>query len=262
MRRLNGALTVLGFEWNRSRTIPRIAVWIVMALFPAAILTLRCIGTRTSQYDAFIFDTMLLYLIPQVVCLLGLLLWATPNVHSELEGRTWIYLAVRPDGKAMVLLGKYLTAVAWSASACLLALTISVIVCGAFGRLDNPLRTWASFAVITTLAAFGYGALFSLIGVMFHRRAMVVAVAYTVVSEFAIANVPAVINKLTFVFHFRCMLRAWSDWPPIFTQLNELMFDDAPVVVHLLFVLFMTGCLLSAAVYIVRRREYITAEES
>jgi ABC-type transport system involved in multi-copper enzyme maturation permease subunit len=103
---------------------------------------------------------MLLYLIPQVVCLLGLLLWATPNVHSELEGRTWIYLAVRPDGKAMVLLGKYLTAVAWSASACLLALTISVIVCSAFQRLDNPLRlspcqtrAWLYFTQPPELAA-------------------------------------------------------------------------------------------------------------
>ncbi len=34
-------------------------------------------------------------LIPEVITLFGLLLWVTPVVQAELEGRTWIYLAVR-----------------------------------------------------------------------------------------------------------------------------------------------------------------------
>ncbi len=42
-------------------------------------------------------------LLPQVVTVLGLLLWATPVVHSELEGQTWVYAVVRPGGGELCL---------------------------------------------------------------------------------------------------------------------------------------------------------------
>ncbi len=50
-----------------------------------------------------------------------------PLVHAELEGRTWIYLAVRPRGRVSVLLGKYLTAVAWTTLAGWTSTTICVL---------------------------------------------------------------------------------------------------------------------------------------
>jgi hypothetical protein len=39
------------------------------------------------------------------------MLRATPAVSVELERRSWVYLAVRPNGSTAVLIGKYLAAV-------------------------------------------------------------------------------------------------------------------------------------------------------
>ena len=121
-------LSVARFEFRRSITPARLAVWSVLALFPVAIMGI------VSFYDAppepFAWGIMFYGLVPQVVCLLGLLLWVAPVVHSELEGRTWFYLTSRPGGRVAMLLGKYLNGVAWCAAAGCLGVTLAMIVAG------------------------------------------------------------------------------------------------------------------------------------
>jgi hypothetical protein len=110
-------------------------------------------------------------------------------------------------------------------------------------------------------SSIGYGALFVFIGTLFHRRAMVVAVAYTVISEFTVTLIPAVINQLTFAYHMRCLLIDWMGWtvPP---DAKPLFFGDEPAWQHILTMLGITTGLLIASGVVLHVREYITAEET
>ncbi len=98
------------FEWHRSLTVGRILTWSVLLLVPVSLMGAVLFLTRSEIPSTFLYVATYI-LVPQVICMLGLLLWATPAIHSELEAKTWVYLAMRPAGKQAILLGKYLVAV-------------------------------------------------------------------------------------------------------------------------------------------------------
>ncbi len=108
---------------------------------------------------------------------MGLLLWATPVISTEIEGQTWIYLAMRRSGRSLVLLGKYLTAVLWSVSAALVSTSMCAIVMGPAGGW----KLWWVICVLSVLSCIAHAALYVLIGTLFFRRTMVTAVFYTMV---------------------------------------------------------------------------------
>lgn len=258
---LRGALTVFRFEMSRSMTTSRLLAWTALVLFPASLLAIRFNFVRPD-----ILGIALLMLIPLVVCMLGLLLWASPAIHSELEGKTWIYLACRPRGRASVLIGKYLMAVAWTALAGLCAITLCICVVGA-NQMQVPLaRLWGVFAVLILLACTTYGALFVLIAVLFNRRAMVVCVAYTIVTEFIIPSLPAatVLVEFTVNYRLRNLMLEWMAWRARYEDdvLARNLLSDAPAWLHVAALVIATVVLLAAALAIVRKREFITAEES
>lgn len=253
----SAALAVFRFEFNRTLTPIRAVFWIALACFPPAIVGLIRYHAG-STLDPLAVPFILFVLIPEVVCLMGLLLWATPAIHSELEGRTWSYLAVRSGGKGAVLLGKYFTAVAWTALAAWLALTLSVLIAP---RVEHALRLWGVIATLIVLSCLAYGALYVLLGVLFLRRAMVVAVGYTFISEFVVGFVPAIINQLTVQYHLRCLMAEWLQWDVLPPGMEELFFGTASASQHVLILLGATAFLLTAAVLILRRRELVTADE-
>lgn len=265
MKYLHGMLVVFHFELRRSLTLPRMGAWIALALFPPSIVMLMFVGFGP---DTAGYGFALSMLIPAVVCMLGQLLWASPLVNSELEGKTWIYLAARPQGRGSVFLGKFLTAVTWTALSALGALTLCVIVSGANSMPISLGRLWIVFAVLILLACFSYGALFALIGVLFQRRAMVICVGYCVMVEFVIPNLlPAntVLTEFTVTFHVRNLMIAWMGWQDKFATfqlLNRNWISDAPAWQHFLPLIIAPALLLAVGTRVVQKREYITAEES
>jgi ABC-type transport system involved in multi-copper enzyme maturation permease subunit len=259
---LRAAWTVFRFEWTRTLTVPRLAFGAVLALFPVALLALiQYQGGRLEV--AYGAPIALFVLIPQVVCLMGLLLWATPVIHSELEGRTWTYLAIRPAGKGAILAGKYLTATTWTTLVALVSLTACMPV---IWPDTEPLRVFAVVAALTVLASLAYGALYVLMGVIFLRRAMVAAVAYTVMSEFVVSWVPATIHHFTMQYHLRCLGAEWLGWPDDlphdFPIDRELLFGSLSTELHLLILLSLTAALFTAAVFVLRHRELVRADEA
>ena len=113
------------FEWKRALTLPRMAWWAVLALFPVFIVgVVRFTAHRNPPRDFWVY--LLYALIPMLVSMLGTLLWATPAISAELERRSWVYLTVRPNGGPSVLLGKYLAAVTWVIPPALIGLSIAV----------------------------------------------------------------------------------------------------------------------------------------
>ena len=218
---------VFRFEASRTMTPVRLAVAAALALFPAALLLL------TKQQADFLDHhenaaLALFILIPELLCIMSLLLSAAPAVYAELEGKTWTYLTISPSGKGSILLGKYFTAVVTTA----VTAWISLGLCLAIVRPETDAwRLTAALAALIPLACAAYGALFVLLGVVFLRRAMVAAVAYTFISEVLVAFIPAVINQLTVQFHLRNLLAKWLGGATIARILqNRQFFSPAPPV--------------------------------
>lgn len=286
---------MLLFEGRRTIAPGRVAVWLVMAMFPAAIVGLLRSIAHNHPPPMTVWYVML-YALTQMVCAVGVLQWATTAVQVELENRTWIYTAVRPQGRRAMLLGRYLVAVGWSLSCALVAIVVAsvvglgwqapprpappppsqLIVRGPDGATfeapqpqppkEGPViplpRVMLVLAALATLGCVAYGALDILIAAMFPKRGMVVALIATFLLEVVITNVPAVINQLTVQFRLRNLLVRWLDLgfdPSV--GFPEMFFSDSPVWHHLAALLVYVVFTVSSAVLLLERRELTTMEE-
>jgi ABC-type transport system involved in multi-copper enzyme maturation permease subunit len=256
---LGNVWAVFCFEWRRALTIPRIAWWIVLTMFPPAMVALvRLAPGNPPPREAW--AVLLFALVPMLVSMLGTFLWATPAVSTELERRSWIYLATRPNGSTAVILGKYLTAVTWALPAALCGLTIAL----ALAEVDDKWMIGINIALLTCLSCPAYAAVYLLIGALFPRRAMVFAVAYTLIFEFIISFVPAMINTLTVQFRVRALLIDWVHIP-IGDRRDfgaMILAGNSPAWLHVTVLIVSTLALLLAAVVVIRSSEFSTAEEA
>lgn len=249
------------FEWKRALTLPRMAWWAVLAVFPVFIVGL--IRFTAYQPPPREFWAGLLYgLIPMLVSMLGTLLWATPAISAELERRSWVYLAVRPNGGTAVLLGKYLAAVTWVIPPALLGLTIAVPLADS----GDGWRLWWTMFRLVCLSCPAYGAIYLLLGTLLPRRALVLAVAYTLVFEFIIRVVPAVINKLSVQFRLQALLLEWCDLkdfgPGRRPTVMLALIGDVPAWQHVSILLLLPPVLLAISIAILRWSEFSASAES
>ena len=253
---LRGALIVFGFERRRAMTAARIACWLVLALFPVVVVSIMRYYGASNSPEPLLWPTALFFLVPEVVCLMGLLLWATPAIHGELEGQTWLYLAMRPDGKQSVLLGKYLTACAWTASAGMAGILISIVV----AQPPDAVRLALVLCGLVLLSSMTYGAVFILLGVVFLKRGMVMAVIYTLTFELAISFVPAVVNQLTVQYRLRSLLAQWLDWDQLRHD-TPFLFSSTPAWQQVLILVAISIVLLSCATAVLCSRQLTAAYE-
>jgi ABC-type transport system involved in multi-copper enzyme maturation permease subunit len=247
---LHAMAQVVRFEARRTRTGGRLAIWLGLAVFPTLLMLL---ARSQAQQDPTSeqYTIVAYYLVVQVGCLLGLLLWATPAIGSELESQTWIYLAMRPHGKTAVLLGKYAVAAAWTASAGILsAIGVSIA-----GPIDEPLRLAAVLVALVLMASLCYSALFVFIGAAVASRATVVAVVYTLLFEGLMSNVPATVNKLTVCYRLRALLADWMGLSARFPD-AEKFFGNEPVWEHLACLVLYTAVILALATWTMRSKEF------
>lgn len=253
---LRGIWASFRFECARSLTLSRLAWWSAMAVFPSVILFL----IRQEQPDALTdpegFPVFLYLLVVRVLCPLGLLLWATPIIHAELEGKTWPYLAVRPHAKSSVLFGKYLAAVVW-AIACGWT---SVVLAFLLGPPDDTVRIAFLLGKLVVLASFAYGAVYTLIGVLFLKRAMVVTVAYTLLVEVALTFMPAVVNEATVAYRLRAIIAKELEFDERVEAWKRLV-SEAPVSEQVTILVVYTMVALVAALLFLRRRQLVLARE-
>lgn len=252
---------VFQFEWKRAMTLPRMAWWAVLALFPVFIVGL--IRFTAHQNPPREFWSGLLYaLVPMLVSMLGTLLWATPAISAELERRSWVYLTVRPNGGTAVLLGKYLAAVTWVIPPALIGLTIAVPL----ADTGDGWRIWWAMLRLVFLSCPAYGAIYLLLGTLLPRRALVLAVAYTLVFELIVRFVPAVINKLTVQFRLQALLVDWCELnlsgPGGRPSGVQALIGDDPAWQHVGILVLLPPILLLVAVAILRWSEFSASAES
>lgn len=255
----HATMQVLRFELLRTFTAGRLVIWIGLCLFPSILLALFRIQARGNVPDEGI-AVICFFLVPQISCMLGLLLWATPAIGSELESQSWIYLTLRGQGRVGLALGKYLTAVLWTASYGILsAISVSVI-----SGADEMLRLMATMVALVIFSSFSYGALYLLIGAAVYRRATVVAVVYSLILEGIVSWVPATINQFTVSYRLRSLLTNWLQLDDRFgnNQNAQLIFGTESVWFTIGALILYTFMFLSFALFVIRTREYPVQTEA
>ncbi len=256
---LGNIKAVFLFEWRRALTMPRIAWWVVLTMFPVFIVTLiRLSPAPDPPYQ--VWAVFLFALSPMLICMLGTFLWTTPAISAELERKSWVYLAVRPNGGTAVLLGKYLAAVTWVLPAALIGMTLAVFI----SQSEQMLQLWWTMIRMVCLSCPAYAAVYLLIGALVPKRSMVIAVSYTLFFELIISFVPALINKLTVQYRLRALLIDWADLDIVDTQNANMvaLIGNAPAWFHIVVLIGYTAALLAGAVVLLRRSEYSATEEA
>jgi len=266
---LRGAQATFVFELRRALTWNRFLVAVGLAIFPPVMLNVVVrtafvsnsrIAADVSQYSEF----AMIFLVA-LVCILSLLLWATPNVQSELEGKTWNFIAVRPGARVASYLGKYFLAVAISMSVSCTALAGCILVANSYQGLENPLKTLGSLAAIYTMACVVYAAIFSAIGTVFIKRAMVVAAGFVIGVESFLSLVPAVVSKVTMSYHLRSIGLEWIGYfLPYTTELeyNMTFGKPWPVWMHIMCIAIMTIVSLTVGMIVITQRQYVTSDQT
>ena len=259
---IQSTIAVIQFELSRFLTAQRLMLAVVMILFPPFMSMLL------YQTGAIVYGELAAAVLCGMTCLLSLLLWATPNVYSELEGRSWTFVTSRPWGRVAIVVGKYLIAAGWAFGVSFAGLTLILLTLEqeVFMTEMPRFRLWLYLGTLLFLASFVYAAVFSLFGVVVQRRAMVISVVWFVLFEIVFAMIPAVIGKFSMTFHLFSLLLHWVSW--IFPGGSEdlegfgALYGLYPTWVHLLAIFAMTGLALGASIFVVRWREYLTLEDS
>lgn len=235
-----------------------------MAAFPVVIVAILRLNDRfeegipVTSLDEF-WSLWLYALIPCVCCALSVLLTAAPAVATELEQRSWVYMATRPNGIFWLLLGKYLVAVTWGVTAAWAGIAGSIML----ARVLSPVQIGLALAALSLLSAISYSAVYLLIGAMFPKRAMVFAVMYTGLVEVVLGIIPAVVNRLTVQYRLRSLL---MHWVPTSKEMREApafayIFAEGSSLVQCLWLMTLTAIFLAAALVVAHRKEFTTASE-
>ena len=134
------------------------------------------------------------------VCILSALLYGSSTISAELENKTLTYLFTRPIPKWLVLLGKY-------AGFCV---CLSVLMLGSlsltFLAVGKP-HGWiwlSSYMKTSVLAIFAYGAVFTLLGLIVPRRAIIAGLVIGM-GEFITALIPSVAKAFTVTYYLRAL---------------------------------------------------------
>jgi ABC-type transport system involved in multi-copper enzyme maturation permease subunit len=204
------------------------------------------------------FGAVVLYaLVPEAVCMLGLLMTMCPAVADELERGTWVHVATRPGGRRALVLGTFIAAVTWTTAVGLGAVLLAVLA----GGMTDPWGLIAMFAALVVLSCVGRAALFALPAVVLPSRALVASVGVAVVVEYLAGFLPAVINQATVSLRLRSLLVHWMGWRQRMPPQLRLIVDPQPVWVQCAAVVVLAIVFLTVAIMILERRQFPPSEE-
>jgi ABC-type transport system involved in multi-copper enzyme maturation permease subunit len=256
MPSLSGTLAVAGFQLRRLLTPPRLAMAALGAVFPAAVMLAAGRASR-GRLDPDLAVVLLYVLIPEGVCLLGLLVTMSPVVSDELERGTWVHVTVRPAGRSSLLLGTFLASIVWTGVVAIVALGLALMVT----RVWHPEAVLVAFSGLIILSCIGRAALFALPAVIMPKRALVASVGVAIVVEYLAGVLPAVVNQATVSLRLRTLLVEWMGWRRKLPVEIQLLVDMEPAWVQVIAVFLVAAVLLAAALFILERRQFPPSEE-
>jgi ABC-type transport system involved in multi-copper enzyme maturation permease subunit len=253
--RLAAIRAVTGFQLSRLLTRPRLAMGLAGAIFPAAVMFAV---TRTASIDRNMTVVMIYALIPEALCVLGLLVTMCPVVADELERGTWIHIAVRPGGRQNLLLGTFAAAVLWTAAVSFTALMLTLLV----AQPTQPIGLIVMFSVLIGLSCVGRAALFALPAVILPKRALIASVGVALIVEYFAGLLPAVVNQITVSLRLRSLLVEWMEWRQEMPIEMTLVVDDYSAPVQVIAVCILVFVLLATAIFILNHRQFPPSVEN
>ena len=253
--RLAAIRAVTGFQLSRLLTRPRLAMGLAGAIFPAAVMFAV---TRTASIDRNMTVVMIYALIPEALCVLGLLVTMCPVVADELERGTWIHIAVRPGGRQNLLLGTFAAAVLWTAAVSFTALMLTLLV----AQPTQPIGLIVMFSVLIGLSCVGRAALFALPAVILPKRALIASVGVALIVEYFAGLLPAVVNQITVSLRLRSLLVEWMGWRQELPIEMTLFVDDYSAPVQVIAVCILVFVLLATASFILNHRQFPPSVEN
>ena len=142
-----------------------------------------------------------------------------------------------------------------------------VVVANRYGTLGGgaePWEKWRTLTGIFAIACLVYGAILSLIGAWFTKRAMVVGAGYLIGAETILSMVPAVVSSFTMSYHLRRLGELWLGWflPDEQFEYEMIFGPPGPTWFHLaclgtaMVAALVIGCL------VVVNRQYAIGEEA
>jgi len=246
---------VTAFQLNRLMTRPRLAMGLVGALFPAAVMFAVI---RTAPISRDMTVAMIYALIPEALCVLGLLVTMCPVVADELERGTWIHVTVRPGGRQSILLGTFAAAVIWTGGVSLVALMLTLLI----AQPTQPIGLVVMFTILIGISCVGRAALFSLPAVILPKRALIASVGVALVVEYFAGFIPAVVNQVTVSLRLRSLLVEWMEWRKDLPIEMTLFIDEYPAPVQIVAVCILVFILLATATFILNRRQFPPSVEN
>ncbi|MFM8635425.1 MAG: hypothetical protein ACKOEX_11560 [Planctomycetia bacterium] len=249
-------VAVACFQLRRLLTLPRLAMAALGAVFPAAVMLAAARASR-GRLDPDLAVVLLYVLIPEGLCMLGLLVTMCPTVADELERGTWVHVTVRPGGRKALLLGTYLAAVVWTGTIAIIALGLALAVT----KVRHPEQVAATITGLVILSCLGRAALFSLPAVIMPKRALVASVGVGLTVEYLAGVMPALVNQATVSLRLRSLLVEWMGWRRNLPVEIQLLVDLQPGWVQVLAVFILTAVLLAVALFILERRQFPPSEE-
>ena len=192
--------------------------WLVVAalFFPCLLVgVIRYFGPPQSMahawsaYHGLVQFMFVLGLIP-----LACMIYGSGLIGSEVDAKTITYLITRTLKRRTVLVTRFAAVFTVLAAACCVAL-VGLHVCvvagqewatSAFGPAEGwyPASELKVYLLMTPVAVAGFLAVFALIGIV-ATRPLAWSLAYFVLFELVVGNVPAEVNKYSLARH----LRAW-----------------------------------------------------
>ncbi len=239
--------------WSRSRRRLAFLLYALPVGLGVGIVALHATGVITTLgSDALTGLVGAVYL--QILLVIVPLVFGTGLVAQEAEARTLVYLLVRPLSRGSLLVGKFFGA--WFAATLMLSASVLVtagLLLGVDGFADagpwveRLLRVFGVFA----LGTLAYGALFTFVGLVFARPALVgLAVAFG--WETAIPFLPGSLRLFTVRHHLAAFLP--SDLLP--AALRVALSPPTPPMA-LAWLVVSAALLLGAAAVAFSRRDYV-----
>ncbi len=244
------------FEWRLAWQRQRLRLPVALGLLPALVAGVGVLLQRAgivvvqgsdvlAQIVGTIYVQFLVVLLP--------LVHGTALVAQEAEARTLVYLLVRPLSRGSLLAGKFLGS--WAATALQLVASLAVtaaLLLGAEGFAGAG--AWAGrlagLALALVLGSLAYGALFTLVGLVFSRPALV-GLFLAFGWESAIPFLPGWIRHLSVRHHLAAVLPSGALPGPMLSAMHPP--DPA---VGVAWLLGGAALALAAAIGLFARRDY------
>jgi ABC-2 type transport system permease protein len=260
---VSSIMTLFGIALERMCRTRRLIVVVLLFTLPVAFAILARFN-NDSPSTAELESALVFLFIPNALVPLTSLLYTSGMIQDEVEEQTLTYLLIRPLPRWSIYVAK-LTAAFVVTSVLVEVFTLATYAAIFWGSDELwsvilTSRAWQTLAILN-LALLAYCAIFGCLSLLV-RRSLVVGVAYIVILEGVIANIPFMVRQATVMFYFRVLCERWLNLDDTDWSIDLSTAPDAQRCVITLLVASLVTTVLAAVSFSTREFRVKTPEGS